>query len=564
MLSTENRIPARSALPLFRGLLPLDRSRLPKDIVAGITLAALGIPEVMGYTKISGTPVVTGLYTMLLPVIVFALLGGSRHLVVAADSATAAILASMLVLVAPLGTPEYVGLTSLVALLVAGMLVIARIFRLGFLADFLSRSALIGFLTGVGIQVAGGELAGLLGLPKEGHGALAQIASAFARLGSTHLVTLAISAIVIVVIVGCTRFAPRVPGALLAVIGAIAASASFDFVARGIATVGTVPSGLPSIALPSLHSNDFYQVVACAASCFIVIIAQSAATSRAYALRYEERFAENADLVGLAGANAAAALSGTFVVNGSPTKTEMVDDSGGRSQFAHLTAALVVLLVLLFLTRPLGYLPNAVLSAIVFMIGIKLIDVKGMRELWQLQRNEFWIALATAATVVVFTVMDGIAVAVVLSLVEQVRHTYRPRVLVLVRDEEGHWQEILATPDKLAAPGILVYRFEANLFYANSGLFMEEILSLVSKATEPIHGLVLDASSIDDVDYTAAKMLLQLRAELAKRGVEVAIVTPHETMLQELGRYGLGADRGRVYPSVDAAMAALGAPTARA
>jgi len=268
--------------------------------------------------------------------------------------------------------------------------------------------------------------------------------------------------------------------------------------------------------------------------------------------------------VGLAGANAAAALSGTFVVNGSPTKTEMVDDSGGRSQFAHLTAALVVLLVLLFLTRPLGYLPNAVLSAIVFMIGIKLIDVKGMRELWQLQRNEFWIALATAATVVVFTVMDGIAVAVVLSLVEQVRHTYRPRVLVLVRDEEGHWQEILATPDKLAAPGILVYRFEANLFYANSTLFMEKCLALVSAGKEPVRALVLDASSIDDVDYTAAKMLLQLRAELAKRGVEVAIVTPHETMLQELGRYGLGADRGRVYPSVDAAMAALGAPTARA
>jgi len=558
-MPTDDRDRARSAFPLFRGLLPLDRSRLPKDIVAGITLAALGIPEVMGYTKISGTPVVTGLYTMLLPVIVFALLGGSRHLVVAADSATAAILASMLVLVAALGTPEYVGLTSLVALIVAGMLVLARIFRLAFLADFLSRSALIGFLTGVGIQVAGGELAGLLGLPMEGHGALAQIASALERLGSTHLATLAISAIVLVVIVGCTRFAPRVPGALLAVIGAIVASASLDLAARGIATVGTVPSGLPSIALPPLHSSNFYQVLACAASCFIVIIAQSAATSRAYALRYEERSSENPDLIGLAGANAAAALSGTFVVNGSPTKTEMVDESGGRSQFAHLTTAIVVLLVLLFLTRPLGYLPNAVLSAIVFMIGIKLIDVKGMRELWGLQRNEFWIALATAATVVVFTVMAGIAVAVLLSLIDHVRHTYRPRVLVLVRDEGGHWHEIAAAPDKLAAPGILVYRFEANLFYANSTLFMEKILALISAGREPVRAVVFDASSIDDVDYTAAKMLLQLRDELAKRGVEVAVVTPHESMLQELGRYGLGTDRSRIYPSVDAAMAALGA-----
>jgi sulfate permease, SulP family len=167
-----------------------------------VTLAALGIPEVMGYTKIAGTPIVTGLYTLLLPVIAFALLGGSRHLVVAADSATAAILASILVGIAALGSPDYVGATSLVALIVAGMLVLARVFKLGFLADFLSRSALIGFLTGVGIQVAGGELAGLVGLPKAGHGALEQIVSALSRMGSAHLPTVAISAAVLAVIMG--------------------------------------------------------------------------------------------------------------------------------------------------------------------------------------------------------------------------------------------------------------------------------------------------------------------------------------------------------------------------
>src|SRR5215472_14296783 len=177
------------SLPLLRGVLPLDTSKLTGDVVAGVTLAALGIPEVMGYTKIAGTPIVTGLYTLLLPVIAFALLGGSRHLVVAADSATAAILASILVGIAAIGSPDYVGATSLVALVVAGMLILARVFRLGFLADFLSRSALIGFLTGVGIQVAGGELAGLVGLPKAGHGALEQIVSALSRMGSAHFPT---------------------------------------------------------------------------------------------------------------------------------------------------------------------------------------------------------------------------------------------------------------------------------------------------------------------------------------------------------------------------------------
>jgi MFS superfamily sulfate permease-like transporter len=465
----------------------------------------------------------------------------------------------MLVPIAAIGSPEYVGLTSWVALVVAGLLILARIFKLGFLADFLSRSALIGFLTGVGIQVAGGEFAGLLGLPKEGHGALAQFISALERVGSSHLPTLAIAVTVLAVIVGCARFAPRIPGALLTVIGAIAASASLGLAAHGIATVGHVPNGLPSLGLPHFSKNAYYHVLACAASCFIVILAQSAATARAYAIRYGESFAENLDLVGLAAANAAAAVTGTFVVNGSPTKTEMVDEAGGRSQFAHLTTAVVVLIVLLFFTRPLSFLPNAVLSAIVFLIGLKLVDVKGMRELWQLQRNEFWIALATAATVVIFTVMAGIAVAVILSLIDQVRHTYRPRRRVLVRDEKGELKAVAAAVGLLAAPGVLVYRFEANLFYANSSLFMEEILRLVLECNERVTALVLDASGIDEVDYTSAKMLMQVRGELAKHGVALATVTCQHHLLEKLGRYGFGTQGGAaaIYPTVDDAMAAL-------
>src|SRR6516164_6005107 len=456
------------SLPLLRGILPIDNKKLASDILAGVTLAALGIPEVMGYTKISGTPIVTGLYTLLLPVIAFALLGGSRHLVVAADSATAAILASILVGIAAFGSPEYVGATSLVALVVAGMLLLARVFRLGFLADFLSRSALIGFLTGVGIQVAGGELAGLVGLPKAGHGALEQIVSALSRMGSAHMATAAVSVAVLAVIVGFGRLAPRLPGALIAVIGAIAASAIFDLDARGIATIGSVPGGLPSLALPAANVNELRLVLTCAASCFLVIVAQSAATSRAYAARYEEKFFANYDLVGLAAANAAAGLTGTFVVNGSPTKTEMVDEAGGRSQIAHLSTAAIVLLVLLFLTKPLSFLPSAVLSAIVFMIGVKLIDAQGMGELYQLQRNEFFIALATAATVAVVGVMPGISVAVVLSLVAHVRHSYRPRTCLLTHDAAGEWRTVPVVPGIFAAPGMIVYRFEADLYYANA------------------------------------------------------------------------------------------------
>jgi sulfate permease, SulP family len=541
-----------SPVSLFRGVRPIRRQEVLNDVLAGITLAALGIPEVMGYTKIAETPVVTGLYTLLLPVVAFAVLGASRHLVVSADSATAAILAATLVTVAVPRSPEYVALTALVALVVAVMLLLAYFFRLAFLADFLSRSALIGLLTGIGVQVAAGELAGLLGIEKQGGGTLKQLASVFGRLEDVQFPTFALSLMVIAVIVVGKRFAPRIPAALVAVVGAIVASVTFDFGHLGITVVGAVPSGLPSLALPPLRRSASFQVLATAASCFIVIVAQSAATSRAYALRYNERSDENADLIGLAGANIAAGLTGTFVVNGSPTKTEMVDEAGGRSQIAHLSTAAIVLLVLLFLTKPLSFLPSAVLSAIVFMIGVKLIDAQGMRELYQLQRNEFFIALATAATVAVVGVMPGISVAVVLSLIAHVRHSYRPRTRLLTRDAAGEWRTVPVAPGIFAAPGVIVYRFEADLYYANAGRFMDEVLGLLSATTAPVRAIVFDASGISDVDYSAAKTLLQMDAEFARRGVRVALVASSDELRKELARYGLNINAVSINDAVDA------------
>ncbi len=545
---------------LLQGVFPVSRAQLPHDIVAGITLAALGIPEVMGYTKIAGTPAVTGLYTILLPLVAFALFGASRHLVAAADSATAAILASTLVTVAALGSKEYVGLTSTVALTVAVMLVAARFFRLGFLADFLSRSALIGFLSGVGIQVACGELAGLIGLAKEGHGPILQVVSVLERIGSANYATAGLSAAVLVVIVGCKRISPRAPGALIAVVGAIAASSLFSFGERGLSVIGEVPSGLPSLSFPPVRWAEINQVLATAASCFIVIIAQSAATARAYANRYNEHSDDNRDIVGLAVANAAAAFTGTFVVNGSPTKTEMVDDAGGRTQVAHLTTALIVLFVLLFLTKPLAYLPAAVLSAIVFMIGLKLIDVKGMGELFRVQRDEFVVALITVCIVVFVDVMHGIIAAVLLSVIDNVRHSYRLRTRVLTRDEAGHWIAHAVAPNIFAAPGIIVYRFEADLFYANAGRFMDEILKLAEDSRPAPRWIVVDASQISNVDYTSGKTLLQLTDELARRGIGIASVAVPEGVSNELERYrALGNEHERrpIYPTVEAAIEAL-------
>jgi len=340
------------ALPVMRGVLPIERSRVATDVLAGVTLAALGIPEVLGYAKIAGMPVVTGLYTLLLPMAVFAILGSSRHLVVAADSATAAILAASLAGLAVAGSPQYVRLAGLAALLAGGLLLLARAARLGFLANFLSRSVLVGFLTGVGIQVAIGQLPSMLGVPVAGRATVPRLWDTVRALPDAHLADVAIAAGVIVIVLVARRITPRIPGALIAVIIAIGVSRAADLARHGVAVVGPVPRGLPGLVLPALGRHDAVSLLGAAASLFVVILAQSAATSRAYAVKYEETLSENTDLVGLGAANVAAAFTGTFVVNGSPTKTQVVDNSGGRSQLAQLTTAAVVLVVLVLLTGP--------------------------------------------------------------------------------------------------------------------------------------------------------------------------------------------------------------------
>lgn len=518
--------------PLFQGILPFDRSRLIPEIVAGITLAALGIPEVMGYTKIIGTPVITGLYTLLLPVLAYAVLGSSRHLVVAADSATAAMVSAALA--SYIGGSQYVALTSLVALVAGGLLLLARVLRLGFLADFLSRTVLVGFLTGVGAQVALAELPGVLGLANAAEGFWGHLFFTAKHLHDIDPASVAIALCVLGMIVGLAHFAPRFPGALLAVVGMSAASAMFHWGNHGISLVGAVPNGLPGLSLPNVTWNDVPLVLPIAFSCCIVILAQSAATSRAYAFRYGERFSEDTDLVGLSVANLAAGLSGTFVVNGSPTKTAMVDAAGGRSQIAHLTTAATVVLVLLFLTKPLSYLPNAALAAIVFLIGVKLIDLRGLAEIFKKSWDEYAVALAIAAIVLFVGVKQGIIAAIVLSLLDHVRHGYRPHTAIILTDPVEHWRMEPVVPGQMIEPGLVMYWFGADLYYANANYFAEQAWHLATHSPSPVRWLVVDAGAITDIDVSAGKMLKVLQHDLAKRGVALVLTRVSDSLKADL------------------------------
>jgi high affinity sulfate transporter 1 len=523
---------------LMEGVLPIDPSRVSIDVVAGITLAALAIPEVMGYTAIAGTPVVTGLYTILLPIAVFALLGSSRHLVVGADSATAAILAASLAVMATPDSPQYVALAALAALITAGWLILARLIGLAFLADFLSRSVLVGFLTGVGVQVAAGQIAGMLGVPGGGSGTIGKALTALSQWQQTNVPTLIISVSVLVVIVGLRRIARKIPGALLAVVGSIAISYAFNLPALGVQLLGPVPGGLPNFGLPDVGLSSIPPLLSTTLAMFVVILAQSAATSRAYAARYEERHDENTDLLGLSLANVAAGLSGTFVVNGSPTKTQMVDSAGGRSQLSQLACAGVVLVVLLFLTGPLAYMPHAVLAAIVFLIGVELVDIEGMRRVLFARPREFWVALFTAAVVVVAGVEQAVVAAIALSLISHTRRGYDPHNSVLVR-RDGIWRTMPVSQGGQAAPGLIIYRFTHSLYYANAQRFQDEALALTKPEGVPTRCLCVDGAAIDDIDFTAGAMLASVARTLRERNVRLVFAEISDHVRDDLDRSGV-------------------------
>ena len=532
----------RRRLPILQGILPFSLHLIPLEIAAGLTLAALGIPEVMGYTKIAGTPVITGLYTFLLPVLVFAIFGSSRHLVVGADSATAAIMAAGFVGLAAQDTPQYVALAGALAIISAIFLILARLIRLGFLANFLSKSVLIGFLTGVGIQVALGQVGGMLGVHTHGSGAIQNFASALQQIPQASIPTVIISLVTLLIIIITAWINKKIPGALIAVVLMIIASYAFKFASTyGIEILGYVPRGLPSLSLPNIKLTDLPHLLGTALSIFFVILAQSAATSRAYALRYTEDFDVDVDLIGLGLANIAAGLSGAFVVNGSPTKTEIADSAGGRTQITQITTAFIVLLVLVFLTGPLAYMPTAVLSTVVFLIGVRLIDVKGMRRVFHLHKAEFIVALITAIVVVTFGVEQGILLAIVLSIIDHLRHSYRPFDALMVPSPSGHWKTVPLAQGHQAAPGLIVYLYGSGLYYANSAHFSQVILKLVDSAEPAIKWFAIEAAAITYIDFSACDTFQQILKTLQKRGVTLVLVNVVENVKKELDHHGLTA-----------------------
>ena len=544
-------------IPILQGLAPFRPREALKDALAGVTLASMNIPQVLGYTRIAGTPVVTGLYTVLLPLVGFALFGSSRHLVVAANSATAAIFSSAVSRMAPIASPKYMALVGVLTLLTAGLLLLARIFKFGFLADFLARTALVGFLTGVGVQVGIAMLGEMLGVDVQSHSTLGQLWEVGGGLSRLSPLSLGLSAFVVAVILIGKWLVPRFPVPLVVVVGMIVASAWFDLARRGVAVIGPVPGGLPALRWPDVTWLETLDLLPVAGSCFVMIIAQSAATSRVYAIKHHEHVDENADILGIAAANAGAALTRRL-----RRQRQSDPDRHGRQRgrAEPVRPARLRRDRRDRADRPdrLPAIPAALRArGVVFTIAIGMIDVKGLKDILSESRGEFWLALSTAAAVPGIGVEQGILLAIGLSLIRHVRHSYRPHTMVLVPDPEGGWLTNPAAPGEQTEPGLILYRFGADLFYANADRFADETRALIESAPVPVKWFVVDAGAITDLDYSAARTLRDLLVELKAKKVSVAFGRVQPSLRSDMERHGIAAivGPGRIYATLHSALA---------
>lgn len=385
------------------------------------------------------------------------------------------------------------------------------------------------------------------------------------HLTEANLWTVAFAAGTLVIIIGCKLISPKIPGAVIAVILSIILSNVLDAPSQGVAVIGPVQGGLPPIGLPQgITLTDIPAVMGVALSCFFLIIAQSAATSRSFAMKHGQHVDINRDIVGLAGANIAAGLSGTFVVNGSPTKTEILDEQRGRTQVANITMSIVVLIVVLFLTGFLTNMPVAVLAAIVFVIGLGLVDFKGLRRIGAARKSEFFIACFTAIVVFAWGVEQGIILAIILSILELVRRAYAPSDFLVGVDKAGEPTYTAASPGDESLPGLIVFRFDSRLFYANASLFVQDIQQLIDAAPSPVRWLILDCSSIGDIDYSASLNLADLITSLHDDDRVFALAAVDPTLMKQLSAYRTleSFDNTHIYPTVSDAIAAFRADSA--
>jgi SulP family sulfate permease len=546
-------VPVTAELPSYRA------PSAGRDAVAGVTVAALAIPSAMAYAEVAGVSPVNGLYALLLPAVMYAFLGSSRQLSIGPEGSLATLVAAAVLPLAVAGSADAAELAAMLALLVAVCFAVAWALRLGWIADYFSRPVLVGYIHGVAVVLVIGQLGKLLGLSIAATDPLPQLWEVIRELGDVSGATVVVSMVSLAALFSLRLLMPKLPAALLVVVAAIGLSWAFDFAAHGIAVVGPIPAGLPSFAIPRPAFADIVRLIPAAVGIFLVCFADEILTARSFAGKHNQNVRGSQELLAMGAASAAAGFTQGFPIGASGSRTAVNDDMGARSQFAGLFAAAAVAVILLFLTEPVQYLPKAVLGAIIVFAAVGLIEPAAWRALAAVDRVEVAIAAVTTGCVIFFGVLEALVVAVGLSMIDTVRRSASPHDAVLGWVERlGRYADVSLHPSARVTPGVVVYRLDDRLFFANARYFKGRVREAIRAAPTPtpVHWFVLDADAMTHADSTGLDTLTDVIEDLRRDEITLVVARLRTRMEEQFDDAGVLDLIGRehLYPTVRAAV----------
>ncbi len=532
-------LPIRHWLPGYKG------RWLRPDLVAALAVWAVLVPEGMAYASLAGMPPETGLFAALLPLLAYAALGTCRELTVGPSSAIAAYSAAAIAPLALGDSGRFIALSALLALLAGGLLLAAGLARTGFIADFFARPVLTGFVAGLALVIAVGQVSKLLGVEGGGTGFFGKLWEIVRQLGEASWPTLIVGVVALAVIFGLRRVAPKVPAMLVAVVLGVAAVSIFNLDQHGVAVVGAIPDGLPSFVFPGFNLADVQHLLPDAFALALIAFAESVAGARQLASRHGYEVDADQELIALGVSNLGAGLLQGFAVDASLSRSAVAESSGAKSQMSNILLFGFLVVTMLFLMPLFHDLPDAVLGAIVIAAVSHLIDVKALRRLRHVDGTDFVIAVLCFAGVLLFGLLIGLAIAVGLSLLALVYRAYRPSYAVLGRapgavdDERFRFRGVEDHPDAETFPGLVILRVDGELFFANARWFRDVVRSLVRDQSPPVRELLVHAGAVPHIDTTAAQMLRELIAELEQAGTTLAFARATTGLVHDLERNGI-------------------------
>ena len=533
-------------MPGLRQLLEYRREWLGIDLVAGLSVAAVAVPTAIAYAQLIGFEPIVGLYAAILPLVAYALFGTSRQLIVNPDAATCAIFAATVLPLAAGDSDALRSLSMALAVLTGLVCIAAGIFRLGFLADFLAKPILVGYLNGVAISIFVGQVGKVVGFAMHSRGIIQMFIELAGKLHQIHLPTLAVGLTTFAVIMGSKRLLPRAPAPLLATVAAVALVYGLGLEDRGVAVVGELPAGLPGLSWPQFDAENLKLLLGGALGVALVSFSSGMVTARSFAARNRYDIDVDQEFIALGACQIASGLSQGFAVTGADSRTAVNDAMGGKTQMVGLIAAATMAAVLFFLTEPLRYLPVAALGAVLIVAAIGLFDIGALRKMWRVNRAECVLSLFTMVGVIWLDLLQGILLAVGSALLLLITRVSRPPDTLLGRVPGMRgWLDMAHTVEATTPPGLMVYRFGAGIVFFNAGYFKKRVKELIAGHRD-IEWFILDGSTINTVDVTGAEMLESLVGELTSSGVRFGLANVQHEVRINLERAGvwerIGAD----------------------